>query len=244
MKTSTWLLALLAVVFLVPSCVFLDDDDEFFGCVDGSGPIVEQTLNIEEFESIRLDISADVYLEQGPEQIVKVSGQQNIINKLERDVRNDTWEIEFDGCVFNYEGVVITITTPDLESISINSSGDVYGLGVFSLDDLDININGSGDLEMDLEIDELNVSVNGSGDSSLGGYADLLDIDINASGEVEAFNLESRITTVRTSGSGDTKVFVTDDLKVVINGSGDVYYIGEPDLDIDINGSGDVIDAN
>ena len=242
MKNLKFLTAILAATFLFSSCLLFDDDP--FRCERGQGPTVTRVLDLPSFSGIDLQISGDVVLRQGNEQYVEVEGQDNIIDLLRLSVSNNTWKIKFTDCVRNYDNLMIYITLPDIDEIKISGSGDVYGDNLFEGNNLDLNISGSGDMDLGLDYKNVDTRITGSGDIRLEGDCRNFDLDITGSGDYHAFDMKSENGKIRISGSGKAEVWVTDDLEVRIPGSGDVYYIGYPDLDIDITGSGKVIDVN
>ncbi|MFK7936672.1 MAG: head GIN domain-containing protein [Saprospiraceae bacterium] len=242
MNTKTFFLLLFGFTLTYSSCII--DNDDFFGCERGEGPIVERELFLSDFSSIDLDIPADVCISQGPEQIVVVEGERNIINELDLDVDNGRWEIEFDDCVRDYEGLKIFITLPFYEQLRISGSGLIFSTDVIVADDLDLRITGSGDIDVALDVEDLTTRITGSGEIRLEGIAEDAEHEINGSGDLEAFDLATEDTDIVIRGSGDAEVLVADRLDVRITGSGDVFFRGNPRLDIDITGSGDVIDAN
>ncbi len=231
------------ILFLGTSCG-LADDEGLFDCVDGSGDSISQELDLDDFSKIKLTIAADVYLTQGDVQKVEVEAPQNVIHELDLDIRNDTWEIEFDECVKNYEDMKIYITIPEIKELNISGSGTVYGENDFNIEDLKIRISGSGDIDIFAEMKDLDAKITGSGKVKLGGTGDKLELNISGSGDYRLFDMIAEDVEVKVSGSGDTEVTANDELDVDISGSGDVYYKGEPELRTDISGSGDVIDAN
>lgn len=246
MKQIQWMLFSLAIILLSGSCfIDLDNDDGFFGsCVNGEGPIVTRDLNIAPFNGIELPISADVFLSQGPEQKVIVEGKSNIIDEIELNVQDGIWVVEFNRCVRDIGLLRIFITMPDLTRLRVPGSGDVASENTFVIQDLEIDIPGSGNVGLSLDADDLDIEIPGSGRLALDGVADETKYRISGSGNVRAFNLECRTADISIPGSGDVEVFVTEFLRVRISGSGDVYFRGNPELDISITGSGDVIDAN
>ncbi len=236
-------LALMGSLFLT-GCFIDDDDDGLFGCVNGNGPAVTETLDIEPFDAIHLKMSANVVLTQGDEQSVTVEGKPNIIDELERDVHNGIWDIETDDCVRDVGEMTFFITIPDLRMLRISGSGDIFSDNTFVVNDLDLRISGSGKIDMAIEADDVEADISGSGDMVLEGLADELDIDIDGSGDIRSFDLSVRESDIMISGSGDAEVRIAELLIVRITGSGDVYFKGQPDLDVSISGSGEVIDAN
>lgn len=241
-RTGKVLFITLSTLALLSGC-FIDDGD-FFDCERGKGPTVTEVLNLNDFHSINLEINANVTIRQGSEQRVEVKGEENIIDLLERRVRNGVWEIDFEDCVRNYDKLHIFITLPEFRRIEIDGSGNVFGENVIRGNAIDLIVDGSGDIDLALDVNAVDASIDGSGDIHLEGEADDVDIFIKGSGNIKAFDLDALRADVRIDGSGDVEVFVRDFLKVSINGSGNVYFKGNPSISTRINGSGDVIDAN
>ncbi|MEM6807322.1 MAG: DUF2807 domain-containing protein, partial [Bacteroidota bacterium] len=99
-------------------------------------------------------------------------------------------------------------------------------------------INGSGDISLDIRAEEIETTIKGSGDLLMLGSAELHTIKMDGAGNLESFDLLSSTSDIRISGSGDADLNVANELSVVIKGSGDVRYKGTPTVDADITGSG------
>lgn len=225
------------------SSCFIDNDD-FWNCERGNGPIIEQELFLADFSAIDLDIPADVCITQGAEQVVIVEGEQNIINELDLDIDNGRWEIDFDDCVRDYEGLKIFITLPFYDELRVSGSGLIFSNDIIAMDKIELRVSGSGDIDVALDVEEVDSRIIGSGGIKLEGVADYAEHEINGSGDLRAFDLITGDTEIKIRGSGSAEVFAEERLDVKITGSGDVFYRGNPRLRIDISGSGDVIDAN
>lgn len=233
----------LMVLMTLPACVFIDDDHGI-NCVNGHGDRVTEVLNLSNFSGISLTIPAKVFLRQGDEQRVEVEAQENIIDLIERDVRNEVWEIEFEDCAFSYSLVEITITLPDLDLVEITSSGDVYTLEQFEVGSLELRLSGSGNMRVDAATLDVDARISGSGDIRMDGTCQDLYVLISGSGDFEGFGLEAENAECIISGSGNIETLVTENLDVTISGSGNVYYRGTPLIDVSISGTGKVVNAN
>ena len=240
-KQFFFFLPFFIVLLTVTSCV--DDDGFFQGCEKGKGAIVEETLNLSDFTGIDLKIAANVYITQDDFFEVVAKGEQNVINELELDVRNNTWDIEFDDCMKDYE-LDLYITMPKVEFLAISGSGEIRGETFFDPQDITLRISGSGEMCLGLYSENVDAKITGSGDIELEGNCEQFDLKISGSGDVSAFKLETERADIEITGSGDASVHVLEFLKVKITGSGDGFYKGFPDLDVDISGSGKVRDAN
>jgi len=237
------LLAMLTIALTNTSCIF-DGDNDFFDCERGTGDIETRTLDMSEFTGVKMTVSGEVFITQGNDFEVKVRGQENILDLLEIDIQNDTWEIEFDKCVRNIEGFEVFITMPEIQYLAVSGSGLIRGENTFELNDLETKITGSGDIDLSLEADQIESKISGSGKLFLEGTATNHTLKINGSGDLRAFDLEAEDTSIEINGSGDAEVRVNDDLDVDIAGSGDVLYKGEPSISVKITGSGEIINAN
>lgn len=245
MNWIKWILPILGLSMLATGCfIDTDDDDGLFGCTDGDGPIVTREVQVDDFDAIHLPGSIDVFLTQGSEQKVTVEGKENLIDELNYNVSGSEWRIDFDDCVRDVDEFNVYITIPNLREIEITGSGNVISENFLLVGDLDIELTGSGDVNLAVEAQDIDVKISGSGDIKLEGVADETVYRISGSGDVSAFDLECNVADINVSGSGDVRVLVNNLLKARISGSGDIFYRGNPTLDIDISGSGDVVDAN
>ncbi|MFK7971601.1 MAG: head GIN domain-containing protein [Bacteroidia bacterium] len=259
MKSPILILLVAAFALFATSCDELADGV----CENGEGPIETVTLNVPSFDAITLSNSADVVVTQGPDQSVSVSGEQNIIDLIDTDVQDGVWKIRFTKCVRNMDDMTIYITVPELTAVKIDGAGDITGDGTFSTDKFVAEINGAGDIDMEVDADEITADIDGAGDIKMtlttkrlfstirgagdlefDGYTTLHDISLRGAGDVFGYDLESSEAVVSVAGAGDVKVSVVDKLDININGAGNVYYKGTPSLNIRIEGAGEVIDAN
>jgi hypothetical protein len=184
---------------------------------------VTKELQLESFHSIGLSTGATVNLYKGSAQKVVVKGSEKAIEKLNKEVKNGSWNIGFGNEKSpDYKGMVIDITLPTVKGLSIAGSGKIVGHDSFDgLESLAISLAGSGDVEFSGSAGEVKVSIAGSGN-------------------VRTAGLKAKTCKVSISGSGDCEVEVSDDLNVSIAGSGDVKYKGNPKVKTSVAGSGSV----
>ncbi|MDZ4682750.1 MAG: head GIN domain-containing protein [Saprospiraceae bacterium] len=190
--------------------------------IKGEGPVVKKEISLSAIEGIGLGISGTVYLTQGSSQKIVIEAQQNIIDNIKKEVKNGSWNINYQKNVKGHDGVKIYVTLPNVKSLSIGGSGKIIGQNSFD------------------DIDNLAISIGGSGSIELAGKAKDLNISIGGSGKVKTGNLKAENCKVSIGGSGDCYVEVSESLKASIAGSGDVYYKGRPKVNSSIAGSGRV----
>ncbi|MEJ8755543.1 head GIN domain-containing protein [Pontibacter sp. H259] len=237
--TSAWkignrLLLVLASLMLLGSC-------EDKNCIKGEGPVETRLLNLDSFSRIEANGDFNVFITQGPTQKVEVRGEPNILDQLQTDITNSTWKITHDNCVRRSKEVEVFITLPVYESLYLNGSGYIQGQQHITASDLDIAVNGSGKISLDVDASKIISRVTGSGKVHLQGSAPVHRINMSGSGRAETYGLASENVSVTLSGSGVAQVSAATLLDVSISGSGIVYYKGEPTVNQEISGSGKVV---
>jgi cytoskeletal protein CcmA (bactofilin family) len=214
---------------------------QHWSTIKGEGKVVTQEIKLDPIHGFSLSFNGDVVVTQGSTQKIIIEGQQNIIDNIKRDVHHGHWNIEFDKNVKDAEPVKVTITVPTLDEVGLSGSGSIMSTNRFSgLNDLELSVSGSGDLQFSFEAKNTELNLSGSGEATVDGVTGELEINISGSGNVTAKDLVASDCEIAISGSGDAAVNVNGDLKTAISGSGDVTYKGNASVNASISGSGSV----
>lgn len=213
-------------------------------CVHGNGQEATIEVALDDFQSISGNSSIDVILIQGNESKAIITGDSNLVNMVELDLNGDRLDVGYlsNSCVISKLNMQVALyINEDFNGIKINGSGNVNSKKGLELDELEIDINGSGDVALEADIEDLEISIHGSGNVFIEGRGDVADISINGSGDISLYDFDLDELDVSINGSGDVEASVNDALKVNINGSGNVYYKGNAKTEIRENGSGNVV---
>lgn len=239
-KIHSIIIVLVLIGLVSSSCT------KFSNRIKGQGPVVRQSFELKSVSAVALSLDANVVLTHGDSQTVVIEGQQNIINNIEKYVTDEgMWNIGYYNSVRNHAGVNIYITSPLIDYARVSGSGNINCTNHFpDSSNVYLNISGSGSISMSVDANLLESVISGSGQVFLKGVAFEHSIHISGSGNVKAFELDTKNTYVKVSGSGNSEVLVSDYLNADISGSGSVYYRGNPDIDGNISGSGSIINWN
>jgi hypothetical protein len=243
MKTLFVYAGILIVSSLLTGCIIVNDDDGPDYCVRGNNNEVIREYSLQRIDGFQTFITGEIYVTQGNEQIIEVEGPANVLDLLEFDVRNGIWEIDTREC-FDNADLRFYLTLEDVEYMGISGSADIISTNTLITNDLELDIFGSGDIDIEVSSDDIQVDVVGSGDVFLYGSGDDLTVNIEGSGDFGTFDFTCNRADINISGSGDVEVTVLDHLDVLISGSGDVAFRGFPSVDQHITGTGRIIDAN
>ena len=192
----------------------------------------EQLRPLTGFERIELLGALDVIYQQADSFSVKVKAPVNALDNVETRVEGDKLIVNMkgEGKLINFgvsdsKDVTIYVTSPDFLGISLKGSGDFECQQLLDTDNLDIVLNGSGDIRFDdIICDQVNVSLVGSGD-------------------VDVKNVKTLRSKVSLIGSGDISVSYDDSgyVEAHLTGSGDITLKGDvKDYKYNVRGSGDM----
>ncbi len=240
MKTKTTY-PLLVIILLMSSC-------DLRNCLSGEGPNVDQTIELsQDITQFNIQTALDIELSEGNTQEIMITGPQNMIDALldDSNVSGNTWNLNIEECTVSKD-LIITAQIKELEAIYIDGSAKVVGQNTFTnIDDLDIEIDGSGDIELNVEqMDKLRAEIDGSGTIQLEGSAVESVNKIDGSGKFYLRNLMSLDASIKINGSGKAELNASESVNIEIDGSGDVCYVGSPELTITIDGSGSTDECN
>lgn len=235
-------LTIVAIIFIcLHSC---SEDDKH--CISPLGDIVtEEYVFQSDIKGLEIDIPADTYLKQGPSQEIVSEGHENILDLLNFHLQDEILNIGLNHhCIQSMGTLDFNVTLEDIERLSIISSGNINGENTFEVNELDMYILGSGNIDLVLDAEEIETEIIGSGKFYLEGFTEELKSTILGSGNLNAFPLTSEIAEINITGSGNVYVNVVDTLIVNISGSGNVYYKGNPVVIATITGSGKIENRN
>lgn len=205
-----------------------------------------EVRDVPEFDGITLSTSGTVYITQGSPQRVEIKGRQETLDKIETEVRSGRLVIknENSGSWFGWNSIGdfdVYITVEELEKIHVAGSGRIYGENKIKTRDMELDVSGSGRMELELDASYIDASISGSGKMEVEGTTLDLEVRISGSGAIYAEKLEARNCEARISGSGKCEISVSESIDARISGSGSVYYRGNPDkVNSSTSGSGRV----
>ncbi len=211
--------------------------------IKGNKKVVEKSIEVSDYDAIKVAGSHDVKLVQGEEGNITIRGEENIIPHIMIEVSEGTLKVYTEKGYSIYSKKPITITVPvrEINSAVVSGSGSIVGDFPLQSSKFHASVSGSGDINLKIDADELQTKVTGSGDLVIQGFAKNLQATVSGSGDIDANNLKSENAYVSVVGSGDARVFVTQTIDANVTGSGDIEYRGNPqDVKTKTTGSGDI----
>lgn len=189
--------------------------------VQGSGVAGGEDRTVEAFTQVEQMGSADLELEIGAPQRVRVSADDNLVPLIETRTVEGALRISSTKNYSSKLGVQVQVAAPAIGGVTLTGAGDVKARG----------ISGEG----------FAATLKGAGDMQLAGAASELTLRVSGSGDVDASGVAAARVVVHVTGSGDVTVTASERVEAHISGSGNVRYAGgAKDIVQDVSGSGSV----
>lgn len=214
--------------------------------IKGNGKTTTIERSVGDYDAVTVAGWFDVKLVDGNEGELTLKGEENLLEYIITEVKDDHLVIKIKKGVnlkpSNWNsGIYITVPVASIDMVSLSGSGDVISETKIKSDNFKTRISGSGDVSLSIEANSIEATMSGSGDMDLSGKTNNLDVRVSGSGDIKAYDLDAEFVTAQVSGSADIKVTANQMLKARVSGSGDIRYKGNPKkIDTKTSGSGDI----
>ena len=223
-----------ALLFILISCIACDSEDGN-DCLQTNGDPITRSIELPAFTAVRIDNDLSIEITQGDTQQITIDTRENLWSDLAFFVEDGTFIArDNNGCNLFRDGrqTTVRLTTPNLDFIKNNSSGEVRSNGLLNFPTLRLesittlgleDVNKSGDFFLDLNCEDLRVVANGNSDFFITGST--LEATINFSDEFPFFQGEALIVqdlTIRHAGAALMIVNPQNSITGQIRATGDV----------------------
>jgi hypothetical protein len=178
------------------------------GCIEGSGRTLTEKRAPGSFRAVEINGVFDVQIQLGQEGKLEVSGDDNIVPRIQTAVRGDVLTIRADQSICPKLTLEVRLAAPDIGRLTVEGTNEVRLSGVNN--------------------QKLALEIGGSSNLRAEGRTGQLKLDLPGSSKVEAADLHSQSASIRISGVGEAEVHATQALEVTISGVGNVVYAGKP----------------
>jgi hypothetical protein len=203
----------------------------------------------EAFHAIDIGHSFVVDLRQSDEYSVTVEAPKELLDKIHVEVEHGVLEVKMKdpsnkwGWKNNDKEILVHITFPMVDAIHISGAVELTSSNLLSLDDLDLNVSGASEVNLNLECDDLEVhldgaseltmdvktdnlklQVSGASEIYLRGVADDLGIHCAGASEIQAEALAAGDVDVECSGASSIDFWASGEVAVNARGASDIRY--------------------
>ena len=205
----------------------------YFGpCLNGSGPVISEEREIEDFTGVVNTGSFDLYITRADHFSVEVISQENLLPIIETYVSGNTLIVktENDVCYRSDSPVEVFVSMPETELLRLTGSGRVFADVVENVE-AEVSNSGSGRMEIDSIMAESGLLSNSGSGSVAVSYLYLNEADFvqSGSGAILCGTLSgTREVDMRHSSSGRITATIVEGivLDAILSGSGRLELAG------------------
>lgn len=202
--------------------------------VKGNGVETSEKRQVGPYDEISVSHVIHATLVPGAEGELLLEGEENLLEHIVAEVSGNRLTLKAEkGYQLEpsrgSEGIRIRVPVTDLHALHVSGAAHITGKGSFKFADLEIDGSGAGEMDLEFEASNLEVEVSGACDITLRGAAETLAIRSSGASDLKAYNLQARSAEVRLSGSADVELSVSEALEAEVSGAGDLRYRGNPE---------------
>ena len=201
-------------------------------CIKRTGKISTVTREVPAFTRLFVEQDVNVFITQDSISEVKIEAGKNIEPLIETVVENGILIIRnHNRCNWarSYkEPLNVYIKSPGLTFIHSNGSGDIKSLNTITLDSFDVQLEGSGNIELTINNSQIISHMYGIGDLTLHGTTAEHDCSIGGASFLYASDLNTSYTWIQSYTLGQCYVKASGLIIYRIDDKGDIFCYGNP----------------
>lgn len=230
------------IIYLLVFLVFACNSEDANDCFQTSGSIIQQEVDVVDFERILVNRDIELIITEAPEYKVTIETGENLINDVKAEVVGDRLVLTDDNTcnyVRDYGITKIYVEAPNLTEIRTSSQYEISSNGVITYPSLtlfseDFNEASDftvGDFRLSINSENLRITSNNISSFYIDGEVETLFVGFfSGSGRFEGENLIAQNVEVNHRGSNDMVVNPQASLTGILRGTGNVISVNEPPI--------------
>jgi len=232
MKTLTKLTAIFILLITTTSC-FIDG----FNGIKGNGSVQSEDRKISSnFETIKVQQGINLYLTQGSKTDLSVEADENIIDLLITEVKNNELKVYFEKNVYRAKARNVYLTAKQISGIYTSSGASVKSENTLNVQTLDLDSSSGSSIKIHVNADDVTSETSSGANMDLFGKTNTFSARASSGSSIDADELVAEVAYANASSGANIDVNVTEKLTAKASSGGDIDYEGNP-TDINKNTS-------
>jgi hypothetical protein len=224
MKTLTKLTAIVFLLITTTSC-FVDG----ITGIKGNGNVQTDDRNISsDFTSIKVQQGIKVYLTQGNSTEIAVEADENIIDLLITEVKNNQLKIYFEKNVYRAKARNVYLTAKEISGIYTSSGASVKSENTLQVSTLDLDSSSGSSIKVHVNADEVTSETSSGANMDIFGQTNKISASASSGSSIDADELVADEGYASASSGANINVHVTGKLTAKASSGGDIDYEGNP----------------
>jgi Putative auto-transporter adhesin, head GIN domain len=190
----------------------------------------KRTLNLGEFNSIKVFTGLKVQLIQSSEQKIEISGKNQRYIIVKNKNGHLSIRLKLTESLRKYDFDIKLYTNRNIDVIDVNEGAHVFSDDTVNQLNITLKAQEGSFISIPLDVKYLTVKIISGSNIKTKGKAKSQDVRVGQGGVYDAYNLETEQTKVIVATGGKAEISVSDILDASVRLGGNVYYKGNPDI--------------
>lgn len=187
----------------------------------GSGNMITENRNIEDFKGVKVSGILSVEVTQSEKTSVVVEADDNIAQTIRTEVRNGVLSVWSDKKFKSENKVTVRVSSPSIESLETSGIAQI-NFESANVESLDLDSSGAS-----------NISVSGTAKSAR--------LNMSGASNIQALKLNTESVRVNGSGASSAEISVSESINAHLSGASDLSYKGNPsEIEKHVSGGADL----
>lgn len=223
-KITVLITTYLIILFTTSSCMV-----EGLTGIKGSNNVVSEERTISSnFESIKVSQGISVHLTQDNSTELKVEADDNIIDLLVTEVKNNELTIYFEKNVYRAKARNVYLTTKDISQIKTSSGAQVITENTIQTNTLNLDSSSGSAIKIRVNASEINSETSSGSNIKIEGNTTMFTAKSSSGSAIKANNLKTTNAKVKASSGSNINVNVSGELTAKASSGGYIDYDGNP----------------
>jgi hypothetical protein len=212
-------LALFALVVFSYSCKYSKS---------GSGNIITETRNVNDFSAISVSQAIEVDIQQGTQTSVQVEADDNIMSYVETVNKGGELSIRLKNMTnIRNATVKVHITAPNVESFTTASSAKIKSIGLLSSSNqFEIDASSASKISLQMQAPSIKMESSSAAELNISGKTRDANVEASSGSSIDAQNLKAENVTASGSSGSTVKVFASVSIDASSSSGSNIIFIG------------------
>lgn len=201
-----------------------------YNIANTTGKIVREKRNLPLFEGIHVNGSLQIFLTQNDEESVTVEADENIIRNIETKVQNRILYVSNNSSFNMGNQIIVYISMKIIQQIGVYGSSSLIGQSEINMNDLKIDVNGSSNLNLQINVQKLCIHSSGASNVVLAGTAKIISASVTSSSNLVASGLIADDYEISIKGSSSANINAKNFLGYDVSGASSLFYGSNPNI--------------
>ncbi|PKP13709.1 MAG: DUF2807 domain-containing protein [Bacteroidetes bacterium HGW-Bacteroidetes-3] len=230
----------LALLFSTTSCVF----NGVIG-IKGNGKVVSEERAISsDFDEINVQQGINLFITQGKPTNISVEADENILDLLVTEVKNNELNIYFEKNVHWAKARNVYLTTETISKINASSGASVKSENTIQTASLDLDASSGSTMKIHTNANEIKSESSSGSNITIFGKSKNLTANASSGSSIKANELKTENAFTKVSSGANIDINVTQKLSAEASSGGSIDYGGNPKVVDKETSSGGSVSGN